>query len=219
MAVDVVVNPLVPTAVDGVHHTNGISGPHVEPNDLKHNGTNGTTTSGSNGVKKPSAPGLIHPLGPLTAAEISQASRVIRASWPEGTLFQFKVITLSEAAKEQMVPYFDAAQKGLELPSIDRRAFVLYYIKNTVSITVTCVKHAFGSKYQQHKLHEALVNLTHNTIERNIRLGPNLHANGDGEEIIRVEKALLEDPKVQAELARLELPEGTIVACDPWIYG
>jgi Cu2+-containing amine oxidase len=68
-------------------------------------------------------------------------------------------------------------------------------------------------------LHEASVNLTHNTVERNVRLGPNQHANGDGEELIRVEKALANDPKVQAEIAKLKLPEGTIVACDPWIYG
>jgi primary-amine oxidase len=64
-----------------------------------------------------------------------------------------------------------------------------------------------------------MVNLTHDTVERNVRLGPNLHANGDGEEIVRVEKALMADPVVQAELAKLKLPEGAVVACDPWIYG
>jgi primary-amine oxidase len=34
-----------------------------------------------------------------------------------------------------------------------------------------------------------------------------------------VEKIALEDPGVQAEIAKLKLPEGTVVISDPWIYG
>lgn len=69
------------------------------------------------------------------------------------------------------------------------------------------------------KLHEAVVNLSHSKVESNVRLGPNIHANGDGEEIVAIEKALLQDPAVQAELAKLKLPEGSVVVYDPWIYG
>jgi len=29
----------------------------------------------------------------------------------------------------------------------------------------------------------------------------------------------LEDPGVKAEIAKLKLPEGTVVISDPWIYG
>lgn len=64
-----------------------------------------------------------------------------------------------------------------------------------------------------------MVNLTHKQVESNTRLGPNMHANGDGEELIAVEEALLADPGVQAELAKLKLPEGAAVIADPWIYG
>ncbi len=64
-----------------------------------------------------------------------------------------------------------------------------------------------------------MVNLTHKKVESNILLGPYLHANGDGEEIIAIEKALLADPSVQAEIAKLKLPEGSVVISDPWIYG
>jgi primary-amine oxidase len=56
-------------------------------------------------------------------------------------------------------------------------------------------------------------------VESNVRLGPNVHSNGDGEEILRVEKAALEDEGVKAEIAKLKLPEGTVVISDPWIYG
>lgn len=46
-----------------------------------------------------------------------------------------------------------------------------------------------------------------------------MHSSGDGEEIIQVEKIALEDEAVKAEIAKLQLPEGTVVISDPWIYG
>lgn len=63
------------------------------------------------------------------------------------------------------------------------------------------------------------MNLTQSKVESNILLGPNKHANGDGEEIMAIEKVVLADPGVLAEIAKLELPEGAVVVCDPWIYG
>lgn len=73
--------------------------------------------------------------------------------------------------------------------------------------------------YNQNKYHEAVVDLTAGAVERNIRLGPNVHANGDGDEIVAIEKIALEDKGVQAEIAKLQLPRGTVVVIDPWIYG
>jgi primary-amine oxidase len=61
--------------------------------------------------------------------------------------------------------------------------------------------------------------LTRGKVESNARLGPNVHGSADGEEIIMVEKIALEDERVQAEIAKLKLPEGTVVISDPWIYG
>ena len=69
------------------------------------------------------------------------------------------------------------------------------------------------------KLHEAVVNLSSGKVEVNLRLGPNVHSNADGDEIIKVEKIALEDENVRAEIAKLQLPEGTVVISDPWIYG
>lgn len=56
-------------------------------------------------------------------------------------------------------------------------------------------------------------------MEYNVRLGPNIHAPGDGEEIIAIEEAALADEGVKAEIAKLQLSEGTTLVCDPWIYG
>jgi primary-amine oxidase len=64
-----------------------------------------------------------------------------------------------------------------------------------------------------------VVNLSTAKVERNVKLGPFMHANGDGEEIIAVEKALLAHPDVQTEIAKLQLPEGSVIVADPWIYG
>ncbi|KAJ2899929.1 putative copper amine oxidase 1 protein [Zalerion maritima] len=142
-----------------------------------------------------------HPLGPLTADEIYRSSSLIRNAWPEGTGFTFKVVTLHEPAKSRLSPYLEAERVGKLPGHIDRRSFVVYYIKNT------------------EKLHEAVVNLTQGRVEGNVRLGPNLHPNSDGEEILLVERACLEDLRVQAEIAKLELPDDAVIVLDPWIYG
>jgi primary-amine oxidase len=63
------------------------------------------------------------------------------------------------------------------------------------------------------------VNLSHGYVESNVRLGANVHACADGEEVMRVEQTVLEDEGVKGEVAKLKLPEGSVVVCDPWIYG
>jgi primary-amine oxidase len=73
-----------------------------------------------------------HPIGPLTAAEIATSSGLVRAFWPEGTLFTFKTVTLLEPAKKELLPYLEAEQRGEKGAEIERKAFVVYYIKNTV---------------------------------------------------------------------------------------
>lgn len=144
---------------------------------------------------------LEHPLGPLTASEILQSSQILKGLWPAEVKIQFKSITLQEPNKAELFPFLTAEHSGSALPKIDRRSFVVYYIKNT------------------DKLHEAIINLSTGQVESNVRLGPNVHSNADGEEIIAVELAALADEGVKAEIAKLQLPEGTVVVCDPWIYG
>lgn len=100
------------------------SGPKVDPPY-----TNGTQTDGAK-AKKP-----VHPLGPLSPEEISRSSKLLAQSWPEGTLFRFKSIVLREPTKAELLPYLEAEWSGKELPSIDRLSDVVYYIKNTVSLT------------------------------------------------------------------------------------
>ena len=63
------------------------------------------------------------------------------------------------------------------------------------------------------------MNLTTQSVEYNVRLGPHDHAPLDAEEILEFEQLSIEDESVQAEIAKLKLPEGTKIVCDPWIYG
>jgi primary-amine oxidase len=71
----------------------------------------------------------------------------------------------------------------------------------------------------QSKFHEAIVNITRSNIERHVLLGANIHAPGDGAEILEMEQIALADQGVQAEIKKLRLPVGAVVMCDPWIYG
>ncbi|CAK3900730.1 related to peroxisomal amine oxidase (copper-containing) [Lecanosticta acicola] len=156
---------------------------------------------------RPANPSTIHPLAPINRDEIQAAVALIRAQWPPGQDLHFKAITLQEPAKAETLPYLEAefhgrsGDGGGESHHIDRKVFVTYYLRKT------------------NKFHEAVVNLTQQAVEYNVRLGANLHAPGDGEEISAMEKIALEDEGVQAALAELKLPEGAKVVVDPWIYG
>jgi primary-amine oxidase len=74
-----------------------------------------------------------HPLAPISAAEIKEAVSHIKARWPAHTDLHFKAITLEEPAKAETVRFLEAEFEGSSLPSIDRRVFVTYYLRKTVS--------------------------------------------------------------------------------------
>lgn len=74
-----------------------------------------------------------HPLSPLTAAEITRSSDLVKSLYPPKIDLQFKVVTLEEPEKCFVVPYLHAEHHGKPLPSLERKAFVCYYIRNTVS--------------------------------------------------------------------------------------
>lgn len=75
-----------------------------------------------------------HPLSPLTAAEIKASAEVIKSLYIPGTGLLFKQITLLEPKKAQLAPYLDAQNQGKSVSQLDRKAFISYYIKNTVSL-------------------------------------------------------------------------------------
>ena len=80
----------------------------------------------------PSKQNVAYPLSPLTASEIAKTAELIRSLWPDKTDLRFKAITLDEPAKKEFVSYLDAQHSDSPLPFIARKAFVAYYIRNTV---------------------------------------------------------------------------------------
>jgi len=141
----------------------------------------------------------VHPFAPLSGDEMISAATILRKAWPAATDLHFRVITLREPNKQEVIPVLEAEAKGetsTSLPS--RKAFCVYYIRNTSH------------------LHEAVVDLSEQKVEYNVKLGPNVHANIDGETIIGIEKIALEDEGVKAEIKKLQLPEGAFIVCDPW---
>jgi primary-amine oxidase len=84
-------------------------------------------------VSLPKKTALQHPLGPLTAAEISESTRLIKGLWPSNTNIQFKSITLQEPKKSELVPFLAAEHSRQRTPTVERKSFIIYYIRNTVS--------------------------------------------------------------------------------------
>jgi primary-amine oxidase len=76
----------------------------------------------------------LHPLTPLTSTEIRAAAQLVRGLYVDGTQFRFKQITLLEPPKAQLAPYLDALHEGHPAQPLDRKAFVTYYLQNTVCI-------------------------------------------------------------------------------------
>lgn len=93
------------------------------------------TESSASDVTTSKAPS-VHPFAPLSAPEIKLAAELIHGEWPEKTDFQFKVITLEEPSKADVIPVLEAEARGETWAQLDRRAFVNYYLRNTVSPTV-----------------------------------------------------------------------------------
>lgn len=74
-----------------------------------------------------------HPLCPLTAFEISATASLLQSVWPSNVTLRFKNISLHEPEKKKLIPHLEAEHSGKSPRPIDRKSFVSYYIRNTVS--------------------------------------------------------------------------------------
>lgn len=154
---------------------------------------------------EPAGPGLasspaMHPLTPLLPSEITAAAAVLRSSLKlsADAAPRFKAITLHEPAKAALLAWDDGRGSG---PRPAREAYIVYLVRSTPL------------------LYEAVVDLATQKLVSNVRVKEAYHCPADSYEMISAEKAALADERVQAELAKLQLPEGSRVVADPWIYG
>jgi primary-amine oxidase len=141
-----------------------------------------------------------HPLDPASPEELKRATDFVKSAY-EGITLQFKAAGLQEPDKADMVAYLDAEHNNKPLPSTPRCVSLIWYIKRTP------------------RLFEAIVDVTGpGKFVHHVELPRDFHGPVDRAEMNEAAQAVLDDPRVQAEIKRLKIDD-TIVVLDPWDYG
>jgi hypothetical protein len=132
----------------------------------------------------------------------TQAANVVQSLFKDQTL-NFRVITLREPLKEELIIYLETEhQGGQTLPNISRCARVEVISR---------------SKKGTIDLLEFIVAIDSNDVIKQQHL-EGKHSYIDSAYMKEVEAACMADPKVQAEIKTLDLPEGASVIIEPWAY-
>jgi primary-amine oxidase len=135
-------------------------------------------------------PAASHPLSPLSADEISAASRIIRESRRVPDAARFAILTLDEPPK-------DAVLRGIKPP---RRAFAVLYD--------TASDHSF----------EAIANLSTRKLDRLEQI-PNVEPMIGGEDSARVDRILRSDPRWRQALSARGIRDGSRIVIICWSAG
>ncbi|KAF1968069.1 hypothetical protein BU23DRAFT_558769 [Bimuria novae-zelandiae CBS 107.79] len=143
-----------------------------------------------------------HPFDPLTPSEINKAAEVVRSRYT-GQDVSFKVITLKEPPKNEMIAFLDHEHRQLPHQWIPIRCA-------RVEITLK----ATTGELELHELH---VNLTKNTVLK-LEVLKGKHSHVDSVYMKEVEAACMADPRVRDEIRKLELPPRASVVVEPWTY-
>ncbi|KAK4133513.1 hypothetical protein BT67DRAFT_383051 [Trichocladium antarcticum] len=139
-----------------------------------------------------------HPFDPLTPGEIQLAATILQHHVPESGIV-FRVITLWEPPKAEMVPFLDLEHGGDKMATPPARvARVQAYVDKVLS------------EFKVHLDQQAVI--AHESLH--VR-----HSHIDADYMRRAELACLADPRVKEHVAALKLPEGATVIAEPWTYG
>ncbi|KAJ4289022.1 hypothetical protein N0V90_011364 [Kalmusia sp. IMI 367209] len=144
----------------------------------------------------------LHPFDPLTPSEISHAAEVVRSRFVDQDI-NFRVITLKEPPKNEMLRFLDQEHRKLPAQRIPLRCA-------RVEITLQSVTGG-------NELHEIHVDLTKSSILKQQML-KGKHSYIDSGYMKEVENACMADQKVQDEIRKLELLHGASVVVEPWAY-
>lgn len=156
---------------------------------------------------EPVAPGIIraHPLHSITAAEITQASTIIRKLVEEADLtgkLRFKNISQTEPPKALLLPYLDAEAAGVP---VNERSFV-----------PRCVDVIWAINNER-DVFETTVSLDTNTTVSQSKALPGQHSSLDRDEIRGAAIKVLNDPMVLDAIKKLKLPTDVVVQADTWM--
>ncbi|ORY59986.1 copper amine oxidase 1 [Pseudomassariella vexata] len=152
-----------------------------------------------------------HPLQLISADEVTKASAIVRSiAEKQGVAIgtksglRFKNISLHDPPKALLLPYLDAEAAGV--PAADR-PFVPRLIL------------AIWSYDRESRVVESVVSLDSGTEVAQSQTAKGQHGSIDRVEVRDSQQRMLEDPLVIEAIAKLNLPPGTIVQSDPWMYG
>jgi primary-amine oxidase len=134
--------------------------------------------------------------------KLSQAASIVRARFPKDEL-NFRVITLQEPAKKEMVVFLDREHRGL--PSTDIRPPRIARVQ------------VIRDDPTKDQLIELFINLSAETIIKQQHL-EGKHSYIDLAYMRAAEKACEADERVQAEIKKLDLPAGSTTCIEPWAY-
>ncbi|MBD1910222.1 MULTISPECIES: primary-amine oxidase [unclassified Leptolyngbya] len=138
------------------------------------------------------APAL-HPLEPLSPAEIERAVAIVRQEKRVGNTYRFPCVTLREPAKAFMLGY----QPG---DLFEREAFLIL------------LDNATGKTY------EAIVSLNQGTVTRWTGI-PDVQPNIMPDELVECEAAVKQHPEFLAALEKRGITDLDLVVVDPWAPG
>ncbi|QLG72692.1 hypothetical protein HG535_0D04000 [Zygotorulaspora mrakii] len=154
----------------------------------------------------------LHIFDPVTDEEIVTATSLLKDLHGDGKL-SFSQVDRLDPPKKDAIKYLDIERYGGgPLPYVPRRVYAYYYVNNKMP------------------LYKAVVNVSEkfvisSKITPEGTVGP-LQPDG----VAAIEKAILDHPIVQAEIAKLKLDKHTYshpslgklkytVICEPWMYG
>jgi primary-amine oxidase len=144
----------------------------------------------------------MHPFDPLSSDEISRAAATVRPHFGSQEP-NFRVITLQEPSKKEMIPFLDNEHAG----------------RATEQAPVRCarVEVVIRLSEEQNGLFELSVDLDNNKIiAKQHHHGK--HSYIDTTFMQQVEAACLANAEVQEQICVLDLPEGSSVVVEPWAY-
>ena len=152
---------------------------------------------------------IVHPLSSLQPEEVLRARNLV-AAYNNNKPILWKVIAVKEPNKAEVVAYTLRVRlsRFLEAESAGRPAIAPPRVIYT----------NFYFRKSPH-FHEALVDVTAGRVLLQRNLGSKVHGPGTPEEMERTHDIAIKSELVQKEIARLKLPEGTEVVCEPWPYG
>ncbi|EER26360.1 hypothetical protein D8B26_003276 [Coccidioides posadasii str. Silveira] len=140
-----------------------------------------------------------HPFDPLSPDEITLVVQAVKKAYA-GKNVIFRVVTLAEPPKAEMVPFLEAEHASKPVAPPSRTAMVQFYLDDSSDFR------------------EIRVDLSSREVTEELKL-TGKHSYIDPALMDECEEACLKDPEVQKAIAALDLPQGAVVCVEPWTYG